>query len=109
LSATIFCSVVPSTSHEFWPGGKPGSDVDPELSFDVDALLGKRAAELDPFDRVQLAEVIRVCRGSRSLSEAGRKLFAKSREQKKLVNDADRLRKYLARFELTFPDLAAQA
>ncbi|MFT3978383.1 MAG: hypothetical protein QM688_14935 [Sphingomonas bacterium] len=29
-------------------------------------------AEIDPFDRVQLAETIRVCRASRSLSEAGR-------------------------------------
>jgi transcriptional regulatory protein RtcR len=34
------------------------------------------------------------------LSEAGRLLFAASRKSKATVNDADRLRKYLARFGL---------
>ena len=64
-------------------------------------LLGdKRAAALDRFDRAQLADVLAVCRDARSLSDAGRKLFAASRSQKRSVNDADRLRKYLARFEL---------
>lgn len=57
-------------------------------------------AEIDPFDRVQLAEAIRVCRVSRSLSEAGRTLFAVSRARRSTANDADRLRKYLARFGL---------
>lgn len=63
-------------------------------------LGGARANEVDRFDRAQLAEVIRVCRASRSLSEAGRSLFAASRSKKTRVNDADRLRKYLARFGL---------
>ncbi len=67
---------------------------------DLDALLGPAAADLDRFDRVQLAEVVRVCRRSRSLSEAGRTLFAASRRKKANPNDADRLRKYLARFGL---------
>jgi len=57
-------------------------------------------AEIDPFDRVQLAETIRVCRSSRSMSEAGRSLFSASRERKSSPNDADRLRKYLTRFSL---------
>jgi transcriptional regulatory protein RtcR len=57
-------------------------------------------ASIDPFDRVQLAEVLRVCRSARTLSEAGRILFAASRGQRKTTNDADRLRKYLARFNL---------
>lgn len=61
-----------------------------------DAAVG----QLDLFDRVQLAEVIRVCRRSRSLSDAGRTLFAASRAGKAKPNDADRLRKYLARFGL---------
>jgi transcriptional regulatory protein RtcR len=34
------------------------------------------------------------------MSDAGRKLFAVSRESKAKPNDADRLRKYLARFNL---------
>jgi len=57
-------------------------------------------AEIDPFDRVQLAETIRICRNSRSLSEAGRVLFAASRARRSTANDADRLKKYLARFGL---------
>ena len=65
------------------------------------ALLGEAAAAaIDPFDRVQLAEVLHVCRASRSLSEAGRTLFAVSRLKRSSANDADRLRKYLARFGL---------
>ncbi len=72
----------------------------------ADALGAEAAAELDPFDRVQLAEVVRVCRASQSLSEAGRALFASSRAKKSSVNDADRLRKYLARFGLEWKALA---
>ena len=59
---------------------------------------------LDRFDRVQLEDVARVCQASPSLSEAGRRLYAESRKLKKNPNDADRLRKYLARFELSFSD-----
>ncbi len=73
----------------------------------VAALGEERAADIDRFDRVQLADVLRVCADARSLSEAGRVLFAASRSKKTSVNDADRLRKYLARFELTWGDLSA--
>jgi len=62
--------------------------------------------EIDPFDRVQLAETVRVCRMSRSLSEAGRTLFAASRARRSTANDADRLRKYLARFGLEWASLS---
>jgi transcriptional regulatory protein RtcR len=71
----------------------------------VELLLGERAQELDRFDRVQLADVLAVCAESRSLSEAGRVLFAASRARKTSVNDADRLRKYLARFSLTWEEV----
>jgi len=72
----------------------------------LESVLGPaRASRLDRFDRVQLADVIEVCRQSRSLSDAGRKLFAVSREGKKSANDADRLRKYLARFGLRWESL----
>ncbi len=60
------------------------------------------ASSLDRFDRVQLAEVIRVCAEVHTLSDAGRVLFAESRKKKGSVNDADRLRKYLARFGLSY-------
>ena len=72
----------------------------------VDELLASRAAEVDPFDRIQLEEVLRVCQSARSLSEAGRKLFAVSRTKKSSSNDADRLRKYLARFGLAWGDVS---
>ncbi|HET7217322.1 MAG TPA: RNA repair transcriptional activator RtcR [Vicinamibacterales bacterium] len=78
---------------------------------DGDALAGlltaAALAEIDPFDRVQLAEVVRVCRRSRSLSDAGRRLFAVSRTRKAAANDADRLRKYLARFGLDWQACSA--
>ncbi len=71
----------------------------------ADLIPADRLTAIDPFDRVQLAEVIRVCRASRSLSEAGRALFTASRKQRASTNDADRLRKYLARFEVAWTDL----
>jgi transcriptional regulatory protein RtcR len=67
----------------------------------VDAVLSSDAvSQLDRFDRVQLEDVLSVCRASSSLSAAGRALFDRSRERKKVANDADRLRKYLTRFGL---------
>ena len=80
------------------PGG--GQDV-------LSALLGQAADDLDRFDRVQLEDVVNVCVAARSLSDAGRILFAASRAKKASINDADRLRKYLARFGLTFPQVQA--
>jgi len=72
----------------------------------VEELLGReRADALDRFDRVQLAEVLRACRASRSLAEAGRALFGASRTRRKQINDADRVRKYLARFGIGWDDL----
>lgn len=73
-----------------------GADLDGDLLAEV----LPDPAGLDLFDRVQLAAVIRVCRQSANLSAAGRQLFAASREGKTSQNDADRLRKYLARFDL---------
>ncbi|MEE8575290.1 MAG: sigma 54-interacting transcriptional regulator, partial [Thermodesulfobacteriota bacterium] len=61
--------------------------------------------EIDPFDRPQLAYVITVCRGSRSLSEAGRKLYSVSRAKKKTPNDADRLSKYFSRFNIDWQQI----
>lgn len=68
-------------------------------------LTSEQLEELDLFDRVQLAEVVRICRSSESLSAAGRTLFAASRANKAQPNDADRLRKYLARFGLSWAHL----
>jgi len=77
---------------------KPATDSDEALLSEV--LGSERAPQLDLFDQAQLACVIRICRGSATLSEAGRRLFAVTREGRRVTNDADRLRKYLARFGL---------
>ncbi len=72
------------------------------------ALLGNEAVEsIDLFDQLQLAAVLQVCRQSRTLSDAGRLLFQASRTQRTVVNDADRLRKYLARFGLDWDRVAS--
>lgn len=81
----------------------------PSSSDDRSVLGGVLSAaaieRLDEFDQLQLSAVIRVCRECHSLSEAGRRLFAVSREARSSVNDADRLRKFLARFGLAWVDL----
>jgi transcriptional regulatory protein RtcR len=82
------------------------SQTDDGLGLLLEVLDEQAVAEIDPFDRVQLAETIRVCRASRSLSEAGRTLFAASRARRASANDADRLRKYLARFGLEWRAIA---
>ena len=79
----------------------PATRTDAE-SLLAEVLSPEALAGLDRFDRVQLADVLAVCRESRSLSEAGRTLFAASLARRTSVNDADRLRKYLARFGVSF-------
>jgi len=65
-------------------------------------------ASLDRFERVQLEDVLMVCREASTLSSAGRTLFDRSRERKSVPNDADRLRKYLARFDLEWSELKSR-
>jgi transcriptional regulatory protein RtcR len=56
---------------------------------------------LDEFDRIQLSGVLKLCGECASLAEAGRRLFAVSRQKKQgRQNDTDRLKKYLAKFGL---------
>ena len=73
-----------------------------------DLLGAPRLAAIDPFDRLQLAGVLQICRRHKTLSSAGRDLFAASRTQKASSNDADRLRKYLARFDLDWAAIGGQ-
>jgi transcriptional regulatory protein RtcR len=89
-----------STSSEVVP-----EPVRPPNDLVLEVFGPARAAALDRFDRAQLAEVLAVCQSAPTLSAAGRELFASSRAQRTTVNDADRLRKYLARFELTWGDV----
>lgn len=78
-------------------------------NMDINKLLAPEVAGgLDLFDRMQLELVIRVCAESPTLSDAGRKLFDKSRAQRSVVNDADRLRKYLLKFGLNWESVASR-
>ncbi len=86
-----------------WRGPLPQTEADVLAT----ALSAKHIEALDLFDRVQLEHVISVCRRSRSLSEAGRTLFQASLAKKTSNNDADRLRKYLARFDLDWSAVSA--
>lgn len=73
---------------------------------DLSSVLSEeQIANIDPFDKPQLAYVIKICKECKSLSEAGRRLFSISRENKKAVNDSDRIRKYLSRFDLDWNKL----
>jgi len=82
-----------------------GIDGRADLAMVSDMISPEKLEELDLFDRLQLDSVLSVCRESRTLSEAGRKLFSVSRTRKASFNDADRLRKYLARFGLSWNSL----
>jgi len=84
---------------QWHPPIQPGDDP-------LVGILGTKADQLDCFDRVQLTEVVRVCQCSRTLSDAGRALFAVSRLARRTANDADRLQKYLARFDLDWDEVS---
>jgi transcriptional regulatory protein RtcR len=70
------------------------------------SLLSPEALDkLDLFDRLQLESVIASCRSCSTLAEAGRLLFPVSRTQRSVVNDSDRLKKYLQRFDLDWASI----
>lgn len=69
-------------------------------------VLGDAVDEQDLFDLHQLEGVLAVCDTVSSLSEAGRRLYARSRLRKASRNDSDRLRKYLAGFGLDWAALS---
>ncbi len=91
---------------DVWSGLRSKDSLLAQLS---EVLSAGKIAEIDLFDQAQLAVVLGACRQSQSISEAGRKLFAVSRLSKAQPNDADRLRKYLARFGLSWEEVSRRA
>ncbi|HHJ19060.1 MAG TPA: AAA family ATPase [Gammaproteobacteria bacterium] len=72
-------------------------------------VLGTEATQqLDLFDKIQLANVIRICQASHTMAEAGRTLFNISRTNKTNINDSHRIRQYLHKFGLEFKTLKAR-
>ena len=65
-------------------------------------LTHQQISEIDEFDRIQLEGVIEICRKSKSMADAGRRLFAVSIAERQSTNDSDRVKKYLAKFGLTW-------
>ncbi|OPH37190.1 RNA repair transcriptional activator RtcR [Moraxella lacunata] len=66
------------------------------------------AQELDEFDKIQLIHVVSICQQHDNLASAGRALFNHSRLNKASGNDSDRLRKYLARFGVSWGEIKAK-
>jgi len=86
-----------------WGSLDPSRESPPALLTRI--LSEEQVAGIDRFDQIQLEAVLQVCGSSKNLSEAGRRLFDVSRKAKKMPNDADRLRKYLGKFGLTWHDV----
>jgi transcriptional regulatory protein RtcR len=80
--------------------GNPAHATAAPTSLSLQDLLGSKATSLDTFDQLQLQSVVAVCRKHASISDAGRELFNVSRQQRSVINDSDRLRKYLLKFGL---------
>ncbi len=78
------------------------SNQTPALSVLKEVLSDETIAEIDLFDQTQLAQVIEVCRQSKTMAEAGRKLFNVSRTRRTTSNDSHRLKVYLQKFGLEF-------
>lgn len=81
------------------------SPNDPVEAVLLSIMPQEQLSQIDPFDRPGLANAISVCLKASSLSDAGRKLFSVSRENRKSTNDADRLKKYLAKFGLSWSEI----
>lgn len=86
----------------FWkrPTSSEGMGEHLEKFLDADALQA-----IDLFDQLQLNSVLDICLKMSSLAEAGRHLFPVSRLEQKRLNDSDRLRKYLKRFNIEWADI----
>ena len=87
------------------PGASPAASRAEPSDPRVARLMEGIEEELDPFDAIQLAQVLAVCLKSSSLADAGRKLFAASLRRRRSSNDSDRLRKYLGRFGLRWAEI----
>ena len=88
-----------------WSGYLAHNDKQPARQLLQEVLSPEQLAEIDRFDQAQLAEVIQVCRDSKTMAEAGRTLVNVSRTKRSSSNDSHRLRTYLQKFGLVFADL----
>ena len=80
-------------------------DDNPDTKLLEEMLNDAIYQELDLFEQAQLIAVIRLCQASKSMADAGRKLFNNSRLKKSASNDSQRLGVYLKKYGLRFSDL----
>lgn len=69
----------------------------------VAAIMGD--APMDIVDSAQMEVVLQTIRTTNNMAEAGRVLFACSRQEKKSTNDSDRVRKYLDKWNLNYAEV----
>ncbi len=87
-----------------WNGYKDSkSNSDDELL--KNTLTSGAYENLDLFEQAQLTHVIRLCKESKSMADAGRQLFNRSSSKKETNNDSQRIRVYLNKYNLKFKDL----
>lgn len=87
-----------------WQAFQPKTET-PASEFLSNLVEPEMLANTDYFDQIQLTEVVSICRASKSLADAGRKLFNISRTQRSSQNDSHRLRIYLQKFGLSFEQI----
>lgn len=84
-------------------GGVDGEPIEHDESASI--LVGEKFSHIDAVDMAALKMVAKKLRESSSAAEASRALFDKSRLERKIANDSDRLVKYLKQFGLKVSDL----
>ncbi len=74
----------------------------------IDSVLGTDSSKsIDYYEQLKLANLIQVCQNSRSMADAGRKLFNISRKTKKSNNDSHRVKQLLEKYKISFEDISA--
>jgi transcriptional regulatory protein RtcR len=90
-----------------WRGTSNKESVGRLLTATLTETIGReKLDQLDLFDQAALEKVVEICRLSATIADAGRTLFNRSRLKKSTLNDSDRLRKYLAKFDLDWRQVA---
>lgn len=87
-----------------WSSGTR-KEFDP-VAITVELLGQSQAQEIDLFDQYTLAGIKAVCQKSKSMAEAGRRLFNVSRLNKTSVNDSHRISQILKKYGLDFEQLS---
>ncbi|HEY8568871.1 RNA repair transcriptional activator RtcR [Microbulbifer sp.] len=81
-------------------------DSELQLQTIIDAVLGNgRSEAMDYYEQLKLATLIKICKESSSMAEAGRKLFNVSRLKKTSNNDSHRVKQLLGKYGINFEEL----